>query len=74
MNDIKQIGKMISKYLKDHGMKQAFLVERTGLSANSISQLCAGNRRELDCLDYFKICKVLGVSAEVFVYGKEAEI
>ena len=73
MNDIKQIGEKISQYLKEHGMKQAFLVEKTGLSANAISDLCSGARRTLDCLDYFKICRALGVSAETFIYNKEVE-
>jgi transcriptional regulator with XRE-family HTH domain len=62
-----EVGKKIGQYLKDNGIKQAFLVEKTGLSANVISDICNGVRKTIDCIEYYKICKALGVALETFV-------
>ena len=64
------IGAKIRAYLEERGIKQAFLVERTGLNANIISDICLGNRK-VDCIEYYKICKALGVPLETFLEGLE---
>ena len=62
------IGERIGDYLKAHGIKQKFLVDKTGMSSNKISDICRGTRN-IDIVDYFSICDALGVSLETFKEG-----
>ena len=64
------IGAKIKAYLEEHGIKQAFLVEKTGLNANVISDICLGNRK-IECVEYYKICNALGVPFDTFFEGIE---
>ena len=66
------LGLKIKKYLTENGIKQAFLVEKTGLSANAISDICRGSKKTIDAVAYYKICTALGVNLEYFLTdGKE---
>lgn len=65
------VGLKIKKYLDDNGIKQAFLVEKTGYSASLISDICSGDRKKIDCIEYWKICKALGLPLEYFLEGEE---
>jgi len=64
------IGAIIKQYLNDNGIKQAFLVERTGLTASQVSDIC-NHDRKVDAIEYYRICKALNVDLEYFV--KKAE-
>ena len=64
------MGIKIKEYLDANGIKQAFLVERTGLSADKISGICAG-KRGIDCIEYYKICKALGLELDYFFRDME---
>lgn len=64
------VGKRISEYLKEKGIKQAFLVEKTGLTACQISDICIHDRK-IDCVEYYKICTALGVDLDYFMKGVE---
>ncbi|MBR6507489.1 MAG: helix-turn-helix transcriptional regulator [Clostridia bacterium] len=69
------LGLKIKQYLTENGIKQAFLVEKTGLSANVISDICKGNKKTIDAIVYFKICRALGVDLAYFLTdGKESEL
>jgi len=59
------IGTIIKDYLNNNGIKQAFLVERTGLTASQISDIC-NHDRKVDCVEYYKICNALNVSLDYF--------
>lgn len=65
--DIKELGLKIGKYLKDHGMKQTFLVEKTGLTAHTISDICTGTRKTIDIIEFYKICKALDLNMMEFI-------
>ena len=69
-----EIGVKIGKYLKDRGITQSFLVRETGLTASAISDICSGSRKGIDCLEYYKICKALGVDLMTFIVDEESEI
>ena len=69
-----EIGMRIGQYLKERGIKQAFLVEKTGLSASAISDICTGSRKNIDCIEYYKICKALDVDLMTFLVEGDAEI
>ena len=60
------VGAKIKQYLTENGIKQAFLVSKTGLSADKISAIC-NHDRKIDCVDYYKICKALNVPLETFL-------
>lgn len=68
------IGKRIGQYLKNNGIKQAYLVEKTGISACAISDICKGDRKSIDVLTYYKICKALGVDVMTFISEGESEV
>lgn len=61
------VGLKIGKYLSDHGITQAFIVNKTGIPAWAVSDICNGKRNNIDCIAYYKICKALGVSMETFI-------
>ena len=60
------LGTIIKEYLVENGIKQAFLVDKTGLSASKISNVCNHDRR-IDAIEYYKICKALNVDLDYFV-------
>lgn len=64
------IGAKIKSFLNEKGIKQAFLVEKTGLTPSQISDICIHDRK-IDCVEYFKICKALGVPMDYFMEGIE---
>lgn len=59
------VGTRIKQYLTDNGIKQSFLVRKTGLSAGVISDMLAGIRR-IEVSEYFNICDALNVPLETF--------
>lgn len=69
-----ELGKKIGKYLKDNGIKQAFVCEKTGITATVMSDICTGTRKSVDCIDYYKICSALGLDLMYFLADGEAEI
>ena len=60
------IGALIKEYLNEHGIKQSFLAQKTGISAQAISDICNKDRK-VDVLENFKICKALELPADYFV-------
>lgn len=64
------VGKRISEYLAENGMKQNFLAEKTGMTASVISDIC-NSKRKIDCIEYYKICKALNLPLEYFMQGIE---
>ena len=60
------LGAIIKEYLNDNGIKQAFLVEKTGLSASQVSDIC-NNDRKIDAVEYYRICRALNIPLEYLV-------
>lgn len=60
------VGKRIKKYLDSKGIKQNFLVEKTSMNANQISDICNSSRK-IDCVEYYEICKALDVPLDFFM-------
>ena len=59
------IAKAIATYMKDHGIKQAYISDKTGLTKHSISCILNG-KRKLSVEEYEVICRVLHVSYDFF--------
>lgn len=60
------VGRRIKEYLKENGIKQTFVAEKSGLSNSVISDICTRGRK-IDVVEYYKICKVLNVPLETFL-------
>jgi transcriptional regulator with XRE-family HTH domain len=60
------VGARIKKYLEEHGIKKSFVADQVGLTASQMSDICIKDRT-IDCLVYYKICKVLNVPLESFL-------
>lgn len=55
----------IAEYLKQNGIKQTFICEKTGLTKHSISTALNG-KRKLSVEEYEKICLALDVPYSFF--------
>lgn len=60
------MGTKIKEYLDRKGIKQSFLAEAVGVPAPKMSDICNG-KCGIDCILYWKICKVLEVPFETFM-------
>lgn len=63
------IGAKIKQYLEDNGIKQSFVAEKIGITKQKMSYICSGN--DVDCITYYKICKVLNIPLETFLKDEE---
>lgn len=59
------IHERIREYLDSNQIKQKFLVERTSMSKQAVSDSLNGNRR-IGAEEYREICKAFGVSLDTF--------
>lgn len=69
-----EIGMRIGQYLRDKGIKQSHICAKTGIEAQAMSDICTGTRKKVDCIEYFKICKALGVDLMTFLTDEDAEL
>lgn len=60
------IGALIKEYLIDHGIKQSFIAQQTGLTDQMVSDICNRDRK-VDAMENYKICKALGIPSDYFV-------
>ncbi|MBQ1572984.1 MAG: helix-turn-helix transcriptional regulator [Clostridiales bacterium] len=64
------IGKRIKEYLAERGIKQSFVAEKAGLTPATMSDICIKDRK-IECVEYYRICKALGVPMETFMEDVE---
>ena len=65
------VGNNIKEYLTENGLKQTYLADKLGISISKMNDIC--NRdRGIDCVLYYKICKVLNVPYEFFIEGAKS--
>lgn len=55
----------ISSYIEEKGIKQSYIAEKIGISADLFSKTLLGTRR-LQTTEFFEICFALNVSPEYF--------
>lgn len=60
------VNERIKQYLEEHGIKQAFLVKKTGLNKQIISSILNQNRK-LTAEELGTIANALGVDANIFL-------
>ena len=59
------ISAAIAEHMKENGIKQTFICEKTGLSKHSVSFALKG-KRKLSIDEYEKICSALNVPYDFF--------
>ena len=59
----------VNKYLKDNGIKQNFLSEKTGIPENTLSMVLNG-KIKLDADKFVDIIKALGLDPNEFIYAE----
>lgn len=59
------IREKVVSYVRENGIKQVYLSEKTGLSTSAISSIMNG-KREIEVDEYCKICSALNVSLDYF--------
>lgn len=64
------IGKKIKIYLENKGIKQKFVADKTGLSESAMSDIC-NEKRKVDAVEYYLICKALQLPLDYFPEGIE---
>ena len=64
------IGAKIKNYLNEKGIKQSFVAQKVGITPARMSEICNKQDRNIDCVLYYKICKVLNVPFETFMEGE----
>ena len=64
------IGKKIKIYLENKGVKQKFVADKSGLSESAMSDIC-NEKRKVDAVEYYLICKALQLPLDYFLEGIE---
>lgn len=67
------VGQRIKAYLAEHGIKQAFLVEKADIPSSALTQMLSGNRK-IEVMEYYRICKALNVDLMTFLTDDESEV
>lgn len=67
------VGLKIKRYLKENGISQTFVSEKTGIPLTKLNLSLNGNRR-LDFGEYELICGALSVGADKFLEPKKPEL
>ena len=65
------VGLKIKEYLEENGIKQSFVAEKVGITPSRMSEIVNKQNKIIDCVLYYKICKVLNVPLELFLEGEE---
>lgn len=63
------VGERINTYMRDNGIKQSFISEKTGISPQKLSLSLNGNRK-LQFEEYELICGALSVGTDKFLFPK----
>lgn len=66
------LGRAIKEYIAACGIKQKKIAEEANLSEQQLSDICSGRRR-IEAVEYFNICRALGVSVDYFWNVIQAE-
>lgn len=59
------LGTKIKEYIDEQGLKQKKIAAEAGLTVQTFNDMLNGRRR-IETIEYFNICKALGVSIKYF--------
>ena len=55
----------LNNYISEKGLKQTYVAEKSGLTADNLSKILNGNRK-LTAEEFLNICKVLSLDPKEF--------
>lgn len=64
------INEKINDYIVKRGIKQSYIAQKTGITANKISSALNG-KRKLSAIEFLTICEILEVDPKIFKTEKE---
>lgn len=67
------VGQRIKTYLEEHGIKQVFLAEKADIPPMILSVILSGQRK-IEVMEYYRICRALGVDLMSFIADGETEL
>lgn len=67
------VGAKIKEYLVQNGIKQSFVAEKVGITPSQMYEICTRGRT-IDCVLYYKICKVLDVPLDRFLKEDDEDV
>lgn len=59
------INKRLNEYVVENGIKQVYIAQKTGLTADTVSKMLKGNRRIL-ADEFLLICTALDIDPNIF--------
>lgn len=59
------LGAAIKAYMSERGLKQRKIAELANMTEQQLSDICNG-RRKIEAMEYFSICRALGVNVDYF--------
>lgn len=62
---MKSINSQLNKYVADNGIKQVYIAQKTGLTADTVSKILNGSRRIL-ADEFLLICTALDIDPNMF--------
>lgn len=63
------INKHLNEYVTKNGIKQVYIAQKTGLTADTVSKILNGNRRIL-ADEFLLICMALDIDPNIFRENK----
>lgn len=66
------INKRLNKYVTDNGIKQIYIAQKTGLTADTVSKMLNGNRR-IQADEFLLICTALCIDPNIFRESKRED-
>lgn len=55
------LGTYLKQYMKNNGIKQSYLSEKTGITQQTLTAILDGQRK-MEVAEYYDICAAIGVS------------
>ncbi len=56
---------VFNDYISEHGIKQGYIAQKTGIPQNIVSRILSGKRR-ITADEFIKICGVLNIDPNLF--------
>lgn len=61
-----EVQSRVIRYVKDMGIKQRFIAQKTGLSESAVSNIFNGNRK-MSADEFMKVCQAIGKTPNDFM-------
>ena len=66
------LGNIIKEYINEKGLKQSKIAKTANITVQAMNDIL-NERRKIDTIEYFKICKALNVKTDFFSHFCEKQ-